>query len=230
MPPSDTPALVLLSGGIDSSTLLHHVSRDLAYSPMRALSFQYGQRHARELACAQWQATAAGVEDYRLIDIAFMGNLLLKGSALIDGGDDVPDLAALDEEALTQPPTYVPNRNMMLLSMAVACAEAAGIHDVFYGAQEQDEYGYWDCTSDFIDRMNRVLALNRATPVTIHAPFVSMKKAQILEIGQRLGIDYAHTWSCYRGETQPCGTCPTCVERATAFEAMGESDPLVRKT
>jgi 7-cyano-7-deazaguanine synthase len=223
---TEAPAVVLLSGGVDSSVLLHHVARALGHAPVHAISFNYGQRHARELDCARWQAAAVGVASHRVIDLSFLAPLLQAGSTLIAGGAAVPDLSELDAAALTQPPTYVPNRNMMLLSMAAAYAEANGVHDVFYGAQAQDEYGYWDCTIAFLERMNAVLDLNRKTPVQIHAPFVRDSKAVTVQRGLALGVDFAHTWSCYRGGEKACGTCPTCVERVNAFAACGARDPL----
>ena len=193
------PAVVLLSGGMDSAALLHHVARTLGRTPIHALSYDYGQRHSREWACAAWQAQAAGVAEHRVIDLGFVKDLVKSGTTLVEGGDAVPDLEALGERDLDQPPTYVPNRNMMLLSLAVAYAEARGVRDVFYGAQAQDEYGYWDCTAEYIERLNHVLALNRRDSVTIQAPFVGMRKGESLKIGLDLGVDYAHTWSCYRG-------------------------------
>jgi 7-cyano-7-deazaguanine synthase len=219
-------AVVLLSGGVDSTVLLHYVVKSQLRQPVHALSFHYGQRHARELECARQQAVIAGVAEHRLIDLRFLGPLLAPGSALVEGGDAVPDLSALSEGEIHQPPTYVPNRNMMLLSMAAAYGEAQGVHDVFYGAQAQDEYGYWDCTQEFVARVNAVLGLNRATPVTIHAPFVTKPKAETVRLGLDLGIDFAQTWSCYRGGEVPCHTCPTCVERKNAFLANGIPDPL----
>ena len=222
-----TPGVVvLLSGGLDSSTLLHYVTAVLARKPVRALTYDYGQRHVRELACARWQAAAAGALEHRVIDLGFLGDLLKGGSALIAGGAPVPDLDAIAEQERSQPPTYVPHRNMMLLSMAAAYAEAHGICDVYYGAQAQDEYGYWDCTTAFLERLNATLALNHAKPVTVHAPFVTWKKADVLRAGLDLGIDYAHTWTCYRGGEKACGACPSCVERLNAFRVLGRQDPL----
>ena len=220
------PAVVLLSGGMDSTVLLHHAIKEIRCPEVHALSFNYGQRHSRELACAAAQARLAGISHHRVMDITFMGALIRQGSALIDGGDDVPDLASLSAEDLAQPPTYVPNRNMMLLSMAAAYAEAHGMTDVYYGAQAQDEYGYWDCTRDFLRRINEVLLLNRRKPVTIHGPFIESSKAEIVARGIRLGVDFAQTWSCYRGGASACGTCPTCVERLNAFSANNRTDPL----
>jgi len=219
-------AVVLLSGGLDSTVLVHHVTRTLGRAPVHALSYRYGQRHARELACARWQAEAAGVAARHVVDLAFLGDLLRPGSALIDGGADVPDLAELDPDQLTQPPTYVPHRNLMLLAVAAAYAEAQGFQDVFYGAQAQDEYGYWDCTAAFLERTNTVLALNRGLAVTVHAPFLTKKKAEVVAMGLDLGVDFAHTWSCYRGGENACGACPTCVERRNAFRAVGVEDPV----
>lgn len=223
---SSNTRVVLLSGGLDSTVLLHHVARQHGAANIHALSFNYGQRHSRELECARWQAAQLGCASHRVLDISFIGEVLQGGTALVSSGAEVPDLAALAPEDLTQPPTYVPNRNMMLLSIAAAYAEAHQARDVYYGAQAQDEYGYWDCTRDFLTRINAVLALNRRDAVTIHAPFVDMKKAGIVSLGRDLKVDFAQTWSCYRGGERACGTCPTCVERQKAFAEAGADDAL----
>lgn len=219
-------AVVLLSGGMDSATLLYYVKRRLKVRTLHALSFAYGQKHSRELEMARWQARRAGVREHRVIDISFFGGLVTGGSALTDKAIRVPDLTNLSGRQRRQPPTYVPNRNMVFLSLAAAYAEARGIRDVFYGAQAQDEYGYWDCTADFVERINHVLKLNRRKAIAVHAPFARMKKAVVLRNGLALGVDYSHTWSCYRGGKKPCGTCPTCVERAEAFRVVGVEDRL----
>lgn len=221
-------AVVLVSGGLDSTVLLHHVAKELERTPIHALSFNYGQRHLRELDCAKWQAEIVGVAKYKLIELAFLQNVLSGASTLMADGPPVPDLKDIEESDTDQPPTYVPNRNMMLLSIAAAYAEAHGISDVYYGAQAQDEYGYWDCTTDFLERINAVLTLNRRNAITIHAPQVKASKADNVRRGIDLNVDFSHTWSCYRGEDVPCGTCPTCVERKNAFEAVGVGDPLTR--
>ncbi|MCP4644226.1 MAG: 7-cyano-7-deazaguanine synthase QueC [bacterium] len=220
------PAVVLLSGGVDSSVLLHHVARDLGYVRIHAVSFRYGQRHARELKCAAWQAAAAGTAAHTVLDLSFLSDVLKHGSSLVEGGAEVPDLADLAAHELDQPSTYVPNRNMMLLSVAAAYAEAHRIRDIFYGAQAHDEYGYWDCTADFLEGINRVLALNRRDSVTVHAPFVAKSKSETVALGLKLGVDFSHTWSCYRGDDEACGTCPTCVERLAAFREAGAHDPV----
>ncbi|MEI6972424.1 MAG: 7-cyano-7-deazaguanine synthase QueC [bacterium] len=218
-------AVVLLSGGMDSATLLHYVKQRLKVRSLFALSFSYGQKHSRELAMAKRQATAAEASEHSIVDIRFIRNLIAGSSALTDDAIAVPDLASLSPAERKQPSTYVPHRNLVLLGIAAAYAEAHGCADVFYGAHTQDAYGYWDCTQEFVDNLNTVLALNRRLPVVIRAPFTEMSKTEILRIGLRLDVNYANTWSCYRGGRKPCGSCPTCVERATAFQTLGVKDP-----
>jgi 7-cyano-7-deazaguanine synthase len=117
---------------------------------------------------------------------------------------------------------------MMLLSVAAAYAEARGVSCLYYGAQTQDRYGYWDCTPEFLEKVNQVLSLNRRNPVTVKAPFVAWRKADEIRLGLELGVDYAHTWTCYRGEAEPCRVCPACMERAAAFLEAGSPDPLLQ--
>ncbi len=220
-------ATVLLSGGLDSTVLLHHVAKTIEHAPIYALSFHYGQKHSRELEMARWQAASlAQVTEHHVVDMSFFGKLMGNASALINGGQPVPDLADLNADQRIQPPTYVPNRNMILLSLAAAFAEAHDCHELFYGAQSQDQYGYWDCTSEFVERINQVLCLNRKNAINIRAPFAEKSKAEEIRLGMALGVDFAHTWSCYRGGSRPCGTCPTCIERQCAFAESGVSDPL----
>ncbi|MCX7590871.1 MAG: 7-cyano-7-deazaguanine synthase QueC [Kiritimatiellae bacterium] len=223
-------AVVLLSGGVDSSTLLHYVKKRLHIEVIYALAFRYGQRHVRELKMARWQAACVGVAEYREVVLSFLGNLTRSASALTDPDLTVPDWRQVQK---TQPrvlPTYVPNRNMLMLSVAVAWAETMGVDAVYYGAHAGDRYGYWDCTPKFVGRLNRVLGLNPGTRVRVFAPFVEKSKAQIVKIGLALGVDYSHTWTCYRGGRYPCGRCPSCNERRIAFHAAGCEDPLVRRS
>lgn len=220
------PALVLLSGGLDSSVLLHDVVTARNGARVYAFSFDYGQRHAKELECAAWQADRVQAYEHRIVDLSFLAELVRDGTSLVEGGAEVPDLTAVPEADRAQPPTYVPNRNMTLLSIAAAYAETQNVFDIYYGAQAQDEYGYWDCTVEFLERMNATFALNRARPVQVHAPFMDRKKAELITLGNELGVDFSRTWSCYRGEALACGTCPTCVERLNAFRDAGIDDPL----
>ena len=178
--------MILVSGGMDSATLLHYVSRRLGYCSLYAISFHYGQKHSRELEMAAWQcANLDTVVDHEVVDIAFMGGLLKGATALTDSAIAVPDLESIMADELDQPPTYVPNRNMIMLAIAAAVAESRGCTTVFYGAQSQDEYGYWDCTTEFAERLNSVLSLNRREAVEIQAPFMTMRKADELKQRRR---------------------------------------------
>ena len=214
-------AVVLLSGGIDSTTLLYYVKNRLMAKRIYALSFNYGQRHAREIDMARWQSSNAEVAEHKVIDMAFFGKMIRKSSVLTNKSVKVPNIEDLDEHQRKQPPTYVPNRNMVFISIAAAYAETIEAYDIFYGAQKQDEYGYWDCSKDFITKINQVFRLNRRKAVKIYAPFAGMRKSKVLKIGLELGVDYEHTWSCYRGERKPCGKCPSCVEKERAFKEGG---------
>ncbi len=224
---SGTPAVLLLSGGIDSTVLLHHAVRNLNCRPVHCLSFGYGQRHAKELDAARWQAKQMDAARHEVVDISFLGGLLKGGSSLLSGGAKVPALSVISEEERQQPSTYVPNRNMILLSLAAAYAEAQGITDVYYGAQALDTYGYWDCTPAFLERINHIFALNRKEAVAVHAPLIRLSKQETVQLGAELGVDFGHTWTCYRGGEKACGVCPTCAERLAAFRECGLTDPLL---
>ena len=222
---------VLLSGGLDSTVLLHHVVKTFELSPVYAVSFRYGQKHSRELGMAAWQAAQVPqVAAHDILDLTGLGENVTMASTLVAGGADIPDLAQLSDAERRQPPTYVPNRNMILLALGAALAECRDCRRLFYGAQAHDQYGYWDCTAEFVRRMNDTLALNPGCAVRIEAPFVAESKADVVRLGLALGVDFAHTWSCYRGGDQPCGTCPTCVERCRAFTEAGVPDPLESAT
>lgn len=221
--------VILLSGGMDSVTLLHYVINSLKVKEVYALSFNYGQKHSRELEEAAWNCRKfPQVKEHRKMNLEFMRGILEGSSSLVGDKIEVPDLENISEADLDQPVTYVPNRNMMLLSLAASYAESRGCRQIFYGAQAQDEYGYWDCTKEFLDKINSVFALNRRESVTVNAPFVSRSKADVVKTGLENGVDFAHTWTCYKGGVRVCGTCPSCVERSLAFEKAGEVDPLLK--
>ncbi|MBA4387753.1 MAG: 7-cyano-7-deazaguanine synthase QueC [Verrucomicrobia bacterium] len=218
-------AVVLVSGGMDSTTLLHYLKKTEGVDELHAISFLYGQKHSREIKMARKQAKKAGVKVHKTIDISPFKHLTT-GSALTDRTEPIPELSKLSSEQRKQPPTYVPNRNMVFLSMAAAYAESVGIEELYYGAQLQDEYGYWDCSIDFLERMNHVLRLNHKKPIRVRAPFVGLRKAELLRMGMEMGVDYSDTWTCYHGNKKPCGTCPSCVERGKAFAEVGMADPV----
>lgn len=214
--------VVIVSGGMDSVTLLHHLVKTKGRQPA-VISFAYGQKHIKELVFATENAQLLGCTDHLICDLAPMRDLF-RTSALVSSDLSVPTVEQVRGDS--QPITYVPNRNMIFLSLAAAYAESHGASEVYYGAQRHDLYGYWDTTPDFLKNLNQVLQLNRKTPVHIEAPFVNKSKAEILRMGYAMGVDYAKSWSCYEGQGEACGICPTCGERLAAFQEIGVTDPL----
>lgn len=219
-------AIVLLSGGLDSTTALY-LAKSQGYDEIYAITFQYGQKHDKELKSALAVAKAAGVKEHKVV------NLLLNqwsGCTLTD-----PQLEVEDGKVERQdiPATYVPARNMVFLSVAASWADALDITDIFIGVSEVDYSGYVDCREEFIRAMEdainlgTVLGAEKKQRIKIHAPFMHMTKADEVRLGAKLGVDYSLTWTCYRGGDTPCGTCDSCLLRAKAFEEAEERDPLI---
>jgi len=222
-------AVVLLSGGLDSTTTLA-LARESGFDVF-ALTLRYGQRHALEIGRAQEQARALGAREHRLVDVdlGFAG-----GSALTDPSIPVPRGDAAPRRAI--PVTYVPARNTVFLSMALAWAEALGARDLFIGANVLDYSGYPDCRPEFFEAFEELA--RRATKAgvegerfRVHAPLLLKTKAQIVREALRLGIDLARTLSCYdpSPSAEPCGVCDACVLRAKGFLEAGLVDPAVRR-
>lgn len=213
---------MIVSGGMDSITLLHHLVKVESLSPA-VITFIYGQKHAKEVEFAKIHAELLGCKEQLVLDLSLL-RPLFASSALVSDQLKIPNVTAVLGDP--QPLTYVPNRNMIFLSLAAAYAETHGVTDIYYGAQSHDMYGYWDTTPDFLQRLNNLFSLNRKTPIQIKAPFVNYSKTDILRLGLQLNVDYSQTWSCYEGREYACGQCPTCAERLKAFEAVGMPDPL----
>lgn len=217
--PHTPSSVVIYSGGMDSFTVLHralHESRQV-----HALSFDYGQRHACELEVAARVCHKLKVP-HQVVDIRAIHGLI-DNSALTDSDRKLPT-GDYQEENLSA--TVVPNRNMILLSLAIAKAVNIGADRVDYGAHGGDHVLYPDCRPDFVEKMNTVAAVANFQAVEIHAPYLHASKADILADGLRMGLDYSDTWTCYLGERLACGQCGSCRERLAAFAANGVTDPL----
>jgi 7-cyano-7-deazaguanine synthase len=213
-------AVLILSGGVDSTTLLYSM-REKGYH-VYALTFNYSQRHQKEIECAR-KITHCLQIDHEVVDVSCIAGLL--GDSALLGRMEVPQ-CHYTEEAARQ--TIVPNRNMIMLSMAAGYAEAHDIPEIFYAAHRNDSAIYPDCRAEFIEALIPAIRLATAWhPVLLRAPFVDMTKAEIVKLGLRLEVPYEMTWSCYRGEKSPCGSCPTCIEREEAFAQNGTVDPLI---
>ena len=218
-----TPAVVLLSGGLDSATVLAQ-ARAQGYA-CYALSLHYGQRHSAELDAARRVAQALGAARHEIIqlDLGRFG-----GSALTDPALQVP--TAGEQGGI--PITYVPARNTVMLALALSWAEALGARDLFYGANAVDYSGYPDCRPEFVAAFERLANLATKAGVEgghirVHAPIIQLSKAQIIAEGLRLGVDYAQTVSCYQADHQgrACGRCDSCRIRAAGFAEAGVADP-----
>lgn len=220
---SERRAVVLLSGGLDSTTCLA-IARSEGFTPY-ALSVAYGQRHAAELEAAARVATAFGAREHRIahVDLGQFG-----GSALTDSAIEVPT----DGLHPGIPVTYVPARNTVMLSLALGWAEVLGANDIYIGVNAVDYSGYPDCRPEFIAAFEKMARLATKAGVeggelNIHAPLMSLSKAQIVERGSALGVDYGLTVSCYKAdeEGRACGVCDACRLRRAGFEAAGLADP-----
>ena len=223
-------ALVLCSGGADSTTLLALAVQRYGAENVYALSISYGQRHEREIYAAKAVADHYGVEQ-RFLDLAaiFADS---RCSLLGHSDDEVPHgTYAEQQDAGEGEPvsTYVPFRNGLFLSAAASMALSLECSTVYYGAHHDDCAGnaYPDCSEAFVDAMARAIEEGTGGELTLSAPFIRWSKADIVARGLELGVPFQLTWSCYEGEEVPCGQCATCLDRAAAFAANGAADPLL---
>jgi len=212
--------VVIVSGGLDSTTLLYWVKNQGMDPTM--LSFNYGQRHIKEINYAK-KTSAKFKLEHKIIELP---KNLLQGSALTSD-IEVPHEHYTHEN---QKITVVPNRNMIMLSIAAGYAESIKANKLFYGAHAGDHAIYWDCRPEFVDRINDVIKLNDIFPVTIEDPFIKMSKIQLVTEGLKLQVDFRDTWSCYDPQgDDSCGECGTCVERIEAFKLNKVIDPISYK-
>ncbi len=218
-------AVVLLSGGLDSATAMAIALRD--GFEVYALSFSYGQRHSVELDCAKEQARE-NAKEHKVVEI----DLRTFGGSALTADIDVPKHGSIEELDEEVPITYVPARNTIFLSYALAWAEVLGAFDIFIGVNALDYSGYPDCRPEFVAAYEAMANLATVAGVqgkkmTIHAPLIEMGKAEIIQCGLALGVDYAKTTSCYdpAPDGRACGRCDSCLLRRKGFSKIGETDP-----
>ncbi|MFV0505675.1 MAG: 7-cyano-7-deazaguanine synthase QueC [Bacteroidales bacterium] len=218
-------AVVLLSGGLDSTTALY-LAKSQGFD-LYALTINYGQKNIVELEKAKKQAELTEVKKHFILDMQMS---LWGGSAMTDNSIPIEDG---DVSSDSIPTTYVPARNMIFLSLAASVAETVGAQDVFIGISQVDYSGYVDCREEFINAMQ--LAVNQGTvcavvdkmPIRLNTPFINMTKAEEIKLGIELGADYKYTHTCYAPQTSPCGKCDSCMLRAKAFSEAGIADPAL---
>ncbi len=221
-------AVILLSGGLDSTTTLA-IARSEGYD-LYAISFNYGQRHRVELNAAKGVAEATGGCNHLIVDV----NLRQIGASALTSEQEVPKGRSMEEMSAEIPVTYVPARNTVFLSLALAWAEALEARDIFIGVNALDYSGYPDCRPEYIEAFTKTANLATRAGVQgkgfrIHTPLISMTKAQIIRKGLELGVDYSLTHSCYDPfpNGKPCGRCDSCLLRQKGFEEAGVKDPIV---
>ena len=217
-PNNSKTAVVIYSGGMDSFTVLNRAIAD--GFKVYALSFHYGQRHSKELDCAASVCAELGVP-HKVVDIRAI-NTLLAGSALTSD-IDVPDA---DYAEGNMQATVVPNRNMILLSLAIGYAVSIDADEVYYGAHSGDHDIYPDCRPEFVEAMNTVSKLANYKEIPVRSPYLYNSKDEILADGLAMQLDYSNTWTCYNGREKACGKCSACRERLAAFAHHGLTDPI----
>jgi 7-cyano-7-deazaguanine synthase len=211
-------SVIIYSGGLDSTTLLYEERERIAL----AVTFDYGSNHAaRETACARHHCALLGVE-HLVVELGFMGRYF--NSSLLSGADAIPDGDYNDENMRS---TVVPFRNGIMLSVACGLAESRGLRRVLIANHGGDHAIYPDCRPAFVAAMDGAMQAGTYEGVRLAAPYTNISKADIVRRGVALGIDYGHTYSCYRGGERHCGTCGTCSERREAFREAGVTDPTV---
>ncbi|WP_199608802.1 7-cyano-7-deazaguanine synthase QueC [Flocculibacter collagenilyticus] len=210
--------VVIYSGGMDSFTVLNKALNE--GHEVYALSFDYGQKHVKELECAATVCEENKI-NHKVIDISAI-NQIIAGSALTDE-IDVPE-GHYEEESMKT--TIVPNRNMILLSLAVGYAVSIKASKVFYGAHSGDHAIYPDCRPEFVKKMNDVCKIANYEEIEIVSPYLNVSKIDILTDGIKMNLDYSKTWTCYNGREKACGKCGACQERLEAFKLNNAKDPI----
>jgi len=219
-------AICVYSGGMDSTVLLHHCLKE--YDNVYALTFLYGQKHSKEVEIASRNFNDIKNNNNRLQEHIILNldvfNNSTSNSSLLNASINLPTMK--DIVGHPQPTSYVPNRNMMMLSIAASIAENKKANHIVYGAVAVDNFSYWDCTQEFVDGVNNVLQLNRMCNIKVHAPLLYKSKKNIVLMGKELGVDFSKTWTCYKGEELACGTCPSCSTRIAGFKQANIVDPI----
>lgn len=214
-------AVLICSGGLDSTILLYELLEDY---DVQVLTFDYGQKHKREIKCAKKTCKILGL-NHKVINLHTI-NSLLQGSCLTSNEVVVPEGHYSDDSMKA---TVVPNRNMIMLSLAIGYAESLGVNKVFFGNHTGDRAQYPDCRWEFVQALSEASKLGTYNHVEVFSPFNSLTKEQIVGIGIVDKVPFKNTWSCYKGQKRPCGKCGTCVERVEAFNENGKRDPLLTK-
>ncbi|HOC78592.1 7-cyano-7-deazaguanine synthase QueC [Patescibacteria group bacterium] len=212
-------SILILSGGLDSTTLLYKLLKEK--KDVFVISFDYGQRHKKELEMAKLSCKKLSV-DHKIVDVQSLRELI-SNSSLTSDNIEVPEESYQDESMRI---TVVPNRNMIFASIAIGYAVNIGADEIALGVHSGDHAIYPDCREEFIVALREVAKIANYKPIDVYAPFLNSTKGDIVKEGTEMGVDYSLTWSCYKGEEKPCGKCGSCQERKEAFDSNNLIDPL----
>ena len=212
--------ILIASGGLDSTTLLHQLIHE--NKEVYALTFNYGQKHQKEIECAQKTCKKLGVIQ-KVVSLEELTQSGIFGTNALTSDREIPEGHYTDENMAS---TVVPNRNMIMLSIAFAYAISVRAEEVYYGAHAGDHDIYPDCRPDFVHAMQSVARLCHYWPIELRTPYLHVPKGEIVTEGLKLNVDYTLTWTCYKGQELACGKCGSCVERLEAFKVNNVVDPL----
>ena len=228
LPDTNQPVISVLSGGLDSSVMTMLLCKRYGARKVTTVSYDYGQKQRVELEKAHELSSKLGVRHHKILNLDILGDIAKPMSANIGGTSvEMPDIK--DVLGDPQPPTYVPFRNLIMLSLTMSIAEVAKASHVFTGLQVHDEYGYWDTSQKFVDSINAVASQNRTHKVEIVAPFSQLSKRQEIDIAEEMGkLELlSSTMTCYNPDGyKSCGACPSCAERIMNFIKAGHKDPI----
>ena len=216
-------AVVPISGGLDSSVILSIACQ--RHDDVYAISYDYGQKHYKELLYAGCQIDDyKNIEDHKIVDIKFFRDIAFTSSLT---NNNIKVAHARDVLGDAQTVNYVPFRNMMMLSIACSYAESVGANSVYHGSALVDsQAGYWDGSSEFLEQINNLTALNRKNRIKIEAPLIQLSKKEIINLGLDNGVNFKDTWTCYEGEDLACGYCTACSSRIQGFLDNKMKDPI----
>lgn len=222
-------SIILLSGGLDSTTTLA-IAKRRGDDPVLALSVFYGQRHVKELQSAEDVAKHYSLP-HTVVDLSTVGAQITSGTALVGTNEALPEGRSVEEMSKSIPRSYVPGRNTMMLGVAQSIAEALDVERIYVGFNAVDYSGYPDCRPHFVNAWNNLAhyATSKGVngrPILVEAPVIMMSKAAIVQQGLNLEVPYNLTWSCYKGEEKACGRCDSCIIRYKAFREVGSLDPI----
>lgn len=224
---TDKPVVCVLSGGMDSTVLVYALVKKYGADNVKAISFNYGQRHSVELEKAKITVSKLGI-DHKIIDISFVGDIV-KDVCSLSANTNVELPTNEDSKDDVQANFVVPYRNLMFQSIALSYAESLRAEVVYLGIQLDDDFGFWDCRENYYKALNKLTKLNDKYKIKVEVPLLYFSKADEIELGNAIGVPFEDTWTCYHGPDEngkACGICHSCAGRLKAFESLGLKDPI----